>query len=101
MCEPMHQFVYERQQFLFWTQAGAQGNEVAACPAMHPLGQSGAHQASAAALNVAFERTDVVEDRCHAVTPCLAGSPSCALGDSGVECRLKRVLHRTYFPPYL
>jgi len=74
MREPMHQFVHERQQFLFRSQAGAQRNQVAAYSAMHALGQSGAHQASAAALNVAFERTNVVEDRCHGLTPCLAGS---------------------------
>jgi hypothetical protein len=79
MCEPMHQFVHQRQQFLFWTQAAAQRNEVAADAAMHPLGQRGAHQAGAAALNVAFERTNVVEDRSHGVTPCFWRAPHHAL----------------------
>jgi len=52
MCQPVRQFVHERQQFLLWSQACAQRNEVAENPAMHALGQTRAHQASAVALNV-------------------------------------------------
>ena len=59
---------------------------------MHALGQSGAHQAGAAALNVAFERTNVVVDRCHGVAPCLVRAQSCAREESGVDFDPQRFL---------
>jgi hypothetical protein len=52
MCQPVRQFVHERQQFLLWSQACAQRNEALEHSAMHALGQSRAYQASAVALNV-------------------------------------------------
>jgi len=66
MCQPVRQLVHECQQLLLWTQAQAQRNHVAAKLATHALGQSRAHQASAASFNISLERADVVdEDRCH------------------------------------
>ncbi len=69
MGQPMRQLVHQSQQLLFRIEARAQGDEVTRHPAVHRLGQGGAYQARAAALDVGFQGPDVMKDRYHRSIP--------------------------------
>jgi hypothetical protein len=90
----MHQFVHQREELLLRVQVGAQRDEVVNHAALHSVGQRGANQAGADALDVGFQGLDVVEDGGHRSSPCWHSGPIMRAGQADVDPDERFLLRR-------